>query len=50
MVLDPDKLAARAQEGHRDADAFRLLLFTGLRLGEILALRWADVDTGADCS
>ena len=46
VILDPEELAARAQEDRRDADAFRLLLFTGLRLGEVLALRWADVDTG----
>ena len=45
VVVDPEELAARAQEDRRDADAFRLLLFTGLRLGEVLALRWADVDT-----
>jgi integrase len=46
VVLAADELAARAQEDRRDADAFRLLLFTGLRLGEVLALRWADVDAG----
>ena len=44
VIIDPDELAARTQEDRRDADAFRLLLFTGLRLGEVLALRWADVD------
>jgi integrase len=44
VIADPDELAARVQEDHRDANAFRLLLFTGLRLGEVLALRWADVE------
>lgn len=44
VIVDPEERAARMQEDHRDADAFRLLLFTGLRLGEVLALRWADVD------
>jgi integrase len=31
-------------EDHRDAEAFRLLFYTGLRLGELLPLRWEDVD------
>ena len=35
---------ARRSEDQRDADAFRLLFYTGLRLGELLTLRWADVD------
>ncbi len=43
-VSDPEERAARAQEDRRDADAFRLLFYTGLRLGELLTLRWADVD------
>jgi integrase len=41
---DPAELAARRHEDRRDADAFRLLFYTGLRLGEVLTLRWADVD------
>ena len=41
---DPDELAARRWENRRDADAFRLLFYTGLRLGEVLTLRWEDVD------
>ncbi len=41
---DLDEAAARRHEDCRDADAFRLLFYTGLRLGEVLALRWADVD------
>jgi len=43
-VLDPDELAARAAEDRRDAETFRLLFYTGLRIGEVLALRWEDVD------
>jgi len=35
---------ARSVEDRRDADAFRILFYTGLRLGEVLALRWEDVD------
>ena len=44
VIVDADELAARVYEDRRDAEAFRLLLFTGLRLGEVLALRWADVE------
>ncbi|MBV9311840.1 MAG: tyrosine-type recombinase/integrase, partial [Solirubrobacterales bacterium] len=43
-VTDPDELAARKLEDRRDADAFRLLFYTGLRIGEVLTLRWEDVD------
>jgi integrase len=44
IVLDASELAARAADDRRDADAFRLLLYTGLRIGEVLTLRWEDVD------
>jgi integrase len=30
----------------QDAEFFRVLLYTGLRLGEALALRWDDIDLG----
>lgn len=43
-MTDPDELTARTAEDLRDAHAFRLLFYTGLRLGELLTLRWADVD------
>jgi integrase len=36
--------AARVAEDRQDADAFRVLFYTGIRVGELLALRWADVD------
>jgi integrase len=42
----PEEEAARRVENQRDAEAFRLLFYTGLRLGEVLTLRWADVDLG----
>ncbi len=42
--LGLDERAARETEDQRDADAFRLLFYTGLHLGEVLTLRWADVD------
>jgi integrase len=41
---DPAEIAAREAEDRRDAETFRLLFYTGLRLGEVLTLRWEDVD------
>lgn len=43
-AIDPDEVAARGQEDRRDAETFRLLFYTGLRVGEVLTLRWGDVD------
>lgn len=40
----------RRQENHRDADFFRLLFYSGLRLSEALALRWSDVQFVEDMS
>lgn len=42
--VEPAEQEARAAEDRRDADAFRVLFYTGIRVGELLALRWADVD------
>lgn len=39
----PDELAARAAEDQQDAAAFSLMFYSGLRLGELLALRWRHV-------
>jgi integrase len=33
-VFDSSEIAAREQEDNQDAEAFRLLFYTGLRLGE----------------
>jgi integrase len=46
-AVSEDETAARAAEDRQDADAFRVLFYTGIRLGELLALRWADVELGA---
>jgi integrase len=40
---------ARAAEDRQNADAFRLLFYTGIRVGELVTLRWSDVDL-AGCS
>jgi integrase len=45
-AIDEGERAAREREDRQDADAFRLLFYTGLRLGEVLTLRWEDVDLG----
>ncbi|MGH8573212.1 MAG: tyrosine-type recombinase/integrase, partial [Gammaproteobacteria bacterium] len=49
-VLSHDEVLAlvRAAENDQDAAVFLTAAFTGLRLGELLALRWTDVDFGAD--
>jgi integrase len=43
-IIDEAERAAREREDRQDAEAFRLLFYTGLRLGEVLTLRWEDVD------
>jgi len=43
LRIDAAEAAVRADEDHQDADLFRIAAFTGLRLGELLALRWEDV-------
>ncbi len=45
-VLSPAEVEAlaRAAESDQDAAIFRVAAFTGLRLGELRALRWSDVD------
>jgi integrase len=41
------ELDARAGEDRQDAEAFRVLFYTGIRIGELLTLRWSDVDLPA---
>ncbi len=38
------ELVARRREDNQDADLYRVAAYTGLRLGELLALRWHDVN------
>jgi integrase len=39
-----EELAARAAEDAQDAELIRVAAYTGLRRGELMALRWHDVD------
>ncbi len=39
-----EEAAARRHEDQQDASLYRIAAYTGLRLGELLALRWEDVD------
>jgi integrase len=39
-----ERLDAEAEEDQRDAEAVRVSAYAGLRMGELLALRWIDVD------
>jgi integrase len=43
-LFDQAEIDARVLEDRQDAEAFRLLFYTGLRVGEMLALRWGDVE------
>ena len=43
LRIEAAEAAARAIEDRQDAELFRVAAFTGLRLGELLALRWEDV-------
>lgn len=41
--LSEQEIAARQAEDHQDADLFRVMFYSGVRLGEVVALRWRSV-------
>src|SRR5437588_5755060 len=43
-ALRPSEIDARAQEDAQDAELIRVAAYAGLRRGELVALRWRDVD------
>jgi integrase len=45
--LEAGEIEWRAREDAQDAELFRIAAYTGLRLGELLALRWEDIDLDA---
>jgi integrase len=46
MALSDEEIAARCADDAQDAELFRLLAYTGLRVGEAIAVRWSDADLG----
>jgi integrase len=43
-ALSPDEIEARAREDVQDAELIRVAAYAGLRRGELVALRWRDID------
>jgi integrase len=43
-ALSPSEIDARAREDAQDAELIRVAAYAGLRRGELVALRWLDVD------
>jgi integrase len=44
LTYDAEETAARAAEDRQDAELYRVAAFTGMRLAELRALRWGDVN------
>ena len=43
-ALSPEEIEARARDDVQDAELVRVAAYAGLRRGELVALRWRDVD------
>lgn len=43
-ALSPEEMDARAHEDVQDAELVRVAAYAGLRRGELVALRWRDID------
>lgn len=50
VELSAAERAARAAEDRQDADLFRVKFYSGMRLGEVVALRWRNVHFMPDLS
>jgi integrase len=49
-AIGEDEQEARCAEDHQDAELFRVMFYSGMRLGEVLALRWRHVSFLPDLS
>ncbi len=47
VKLSGDELEWREWEDRQDAELYRVAAYTGLRMGELLVLRWEDIDLDA---
>jgi integrase len=50
VTLSEEERAARASEDRQDADLFRVKFYSGMRLGEVVAVRWRNVHFMPDLS
>jgi integrase len=44
VAVEPSEIDARMGEDRQDGDLVRVAAYTGLRRGELIALRWSDID------
>ncbi|MDO8186467.1 tyrosine-type recombinase/integrase [Conexibacter sp. JD483] len=49
-LLSDDEQQARRLENHQDGDLFRVKFYSGMRLGEVIALRWRHIHFLPDLS